>query len=200
MQLHEYQKMIEHVGEGLQPDGDWMPVLFVEKDRQILVVGMPMFEGESGKDMAAAAIYMTIRACNPDSVAWVTTAWTAPMQVEGKMDKEEFTEAYKKGYITRPSESPSRIEVVSVTCIGVRGQNEGEGFMLGYIERSENKPPRIPKWDVHDEPEIEMAGRFPEAIKKGFADADPKGNLDRLRKLMEEEQNYERGDNTNRNR
>lgn len=189
MQLQGYQKMIENVGDGLPPDGDWMPVLFLEKDNNVVIMGIPFPEGDAGKDIAAAAIYATIRMTNPDSVAWLTTAWSIPQDEMKKWEGagDDYLEAYKKGWTPRASEHPARIEIVNVVCIGVRGENEGEGMMIGHIKRFKDKPPKIIKWDVHEGDDMIMMGRFPEAIKKGFAKADPNGNLDVLKKMFKEQ-------------
>jgi len=180
MNIQSFQDMIAHVGSNLQPNEDWMPVLFLEKDGHAAVVGVPeLGETEEQKDRAAAMIFTAIAITVPDSVAWLTTAWTIP---------EKDRPRYLNAPYTRPSKHPERIEIVSVVCIDRKepsDQRHKQAFMIGYIERSKDNPPKIPKWDVHEEPDMEMMGRFPEAIKMGLEKAVPGGNLDMLKKIGE---------------
>jgi hypothetical protein len=92
------------------------------------------------------------------------------------MDIEELEEAYEKGWVPTATEDPTHTEAVVGTCIGVRGEGDGEALMIGHIERFPDKPPRIKKWDVYED-EARIEGRFADAIRFGFEHADPKGNL-----------------------
>lgn len=184
MNLKEFQNQIEFVGKGLGPDDDWMPVLFLEKDKAIAVIGMMLMENDAMKDLCAYMLTKVISLTNPDSACFITTAWMSEAKDKYKeYTKDELHDAFERGYITRPSKDPDRIEIVNALCIGVRGENDGEAFMVGRIQRNPGKPPTIKKWDVHDEPEINVTGRFADAMKKGFASVDIHGDLSRLEKL-----------------
>lgn len=184
MNLNDFKESIIDVGKALKPDDDWMPVLFLQKDGQTAMIGMFLMENDETKEMCAFMLRHVIRKTNPDSACFVTTAWMSkPPENFKASSEEECKEAYRKGYIKRPSEDPNRIEIVSAVCMGIRGENDGEAFMIGEIERFPDKPPQIKKWDIHDEEGLHLGGRFAEAIREGFATVDKTGDLSRLEQL-----------------
>jgi len=185
MNLKLFQEQIEHIGTGLAPDDDWLPVLFLEKDDETAVIGLLLMENDTMKDICAKVMEMLVRVTNPDSACFVSTAWLSSMPEDkrGKyQSEEEIREAFDSGELPRPSEDPNRKEIVVAVCIGVKGENDGEAMMMGEIERSPDKPPRIKEWNIHDD-DMGMSGRFAGAIKEGFATVDNSGDLSRLTKL-----------------
>ena len=184
MNLKSFQDSVEDIGKKLDPDDDWMPVLFLEKDKEVAVIGMMMMDNNETKNMCAKMITTVISLTNPDSACFITTAWMSTTNDAFKdASHEEINEAYRQGYIPPPSQDPDRIEIVSAVCIGVRGENDGEGFMIGEIERHTDKAPTIKKWDVHQDGDLHLTGRFADAMKKGFASVDKNGDLSKLSKL-----------------
>ncbi len=183
MNLKSFQERIERVGTNLDPDEDWMPVLFLEKDNDMAMVGLLMMEDEQQKDMCAFVMEQLVRTTNPDSACFLSTAWMSRMREDNTYkNDEEIKEAYRTGEILPPSKDPNRKEIVIAVCIGVKGENDGEAMMMGEIERSPDGPPRIKEWTIHDD-EWGMSGRFADAIKKGFASVDSSGDLSRLSKM-----------------
>lgn len=184
MNLKQFQEHINNIGTTLDPGDDWMPVLFLEKDKTIAVIGMLLMENDQTKKLCAAMLKKIVSMTNPDSACFITTAWMAHPDARFKdSTTEEFEEAYRKGYVKRPSEDPNRIEIVSAVCMGVSGENDGEAFMIGEIERFPDKPPKIKKWDIHDDEDLKLTGRFADAIREGFESVDKTGDLSRLEQL-----------------
>lgn len=182
MTLKELQEMIEKVGKTLDPEDDWMPVLFLDKDNQLAMLGIPFMENESQKDMCAFALYAAIKRTNPDRAFFVTTAWASSPIGNRFMSNEDFMEAIRQGWIPQPSQDPDRKEIVNVVMLNKDGKSE---MMTGFIKRSKTKPPKIVRWKMHDQPETDVKGRFGDAMRKGFAEADKKGNLDALKELQQ---------------
>src|ERR1044071_6807545 len=102
MKSEEIQRMVEHVGSGLEPNADWMPALIVEKQGKLAIFGLatPM-EDDQGKDAVAGCISASIYATEPDAACFVSTAWSL---------KQEDAGSYIPG--TKISDHPNRIEVV----------------------------------------------------------------------------------------
>jgi hypothetical protein len=139
------------------------------------VIGMVVdLNVEDGKDKTADMMTMLIAITNADAAMFISTAWTAPPNPDGS--------------ISRLSKHPLRKEVVSAYCMGVRGEADGEATMLGYIQRSPDKPPVITDWKIYESEktdEFTTRGRFPDAMREGFKLADPHGNLGRLDAFLE---------------
>lgn len=188
MQLHinmttnECQDLIEHVGQDFPPEADWNPALILEKDGERVVIAVQSMANELEKKMFTAFLYSTIKHSNPDQAWFISTAWLSepePNQFFGE-GEEGYYEAYEKGWIPPPSQDPDRKEIVSVVMLDSKGQSI---MMMGFIKRSKTKPPKIVKWRVEDQSGTELKGRFGDAMRKGFADADEQGNLEVLNKL-----------------
>jgi len=185
MNLTAFQKSVEDIGKNLDPDEDWMPVLFLEKGDQRALIALMLMDNNETKDLCAAVMEQIIRVTNPDSACFISTAWitTAKEENKGKYpDYESVEEAYKRGHILPPSLDPDRKEIVIGVCIGIRGENDGQAMMVGEIERSPGKPPRIKDWKIHDD-DMVMKGRFADAMHDGFATVDSSGDLSRLNEL-----------------
>jgi hypothetical protein len=168
--LERLKKTIEGIGKHLPPQDDWMPALILESKAAITIygfVGNPM-GGHRMKDAVAEEISNLIATDKPDSACFITTAWTVDFELLGITGEEEL-ERWKHGAI-KLSEHPARVEIVNAYVYGERGPHEGECLMVGYIQRSETKGPRIKSWKIHAD-EVEAQGRFPEAVKEGFRKA-----------------------------
>lgn len=184
MNLKAFQEQIENIGKNLDPKDDWMPVLFLEKDNERAIIGLMMMGNEEEKDMCAFVMEQIIRVTNPDSACFISTAWLSMMEEGARkyQSDEEVREAFRSGELLPPSKDPNRKEIVVAVCVGVKGENDGEAMMMGEIERSPGKPPRIKEWTIHDD-DMGFSGRFAEAMQKGFASVDNSGDLSRLTKL-----------------
>ena len=179
----ELKAMIEDIGQTIEPDGDWMPCLHVYTDQGAALIALLMMENDKTKDMCAKIMYNIIRRTNPNAVAFVCTAWQGDPDSHGHMDREEFYEAYRKGWIPRPSQDPDRVEIVMVLIVD---KNKNSTMLIGEIERSPDQPPKIKEWKEWADKEP-GDGRFGEAIVNGFRDADPNGSLAVLEELKKEQ-------------
>jgi hypothetical protein len=166
MNLKRLQRTIEKIGENLPPGDDWMPALILEKKESVSIfgfIGNPM-GGTVMKDLVAETIMNTIAEFKPDCACFITTAWSLDFGAMGS--PQEMIDRYIRGEL-RPSQHPDRIEIVNAYCYGERGESEGEAMMVGYIQRSKDKGPKIKKWKIIDKGAT-AEGRFPEAIQEGF--------------------------------
>lgn len=171
MNLERLQKTIEMIGLTLPPNDDWMPALILEKRNKVEIFGFAgnSMGGDLIKDIVADQITRLIADFRPDAACFITTAWT--LDFGDKPASEEMIRKLRSGQI-RPSQSPNRIEVVNAYCYGERGENEGEAFMMGYIQRFKNSHPKIKKWrTIAGDSELTTEGRFPDAIREGFQQA-----------------------------
>lgn len=174
MKVEQFKEAIIDIGKHLAPDADWMPAFFLEKDRRLAIVGLLLMgESDESKDRTADMMEFLITVTNPDAVCFISTSWVG----HGRED----------GSWVRPSKDPKRKEAVTGFCMGVRGEADGEALLIGYIQRSPDKPPVITNWVMHeseDDNEITTKGRFPEAMQAGFDNADPAGDLGRLETIL----------------
>lgn len=180
----EIKAMVEDVGKGLKPDDDWMPCLHIYTDQGAALIVLLLMENDQSKDLCADVMYNLIKRTNPDAIAFVTTAWRGDPFLNNQFeDKEAFLEAYRKGWIPRPSLDPDRVEIVMVLIVD---RNKNSTMLTGEIIRSPDQPPKIKEWtEVTDTDPGE--GRFGEAISNGFRDADPDGSLSVLEELKKEQ-------------
>lgn len=174
MNLKRLQKTIEAIGDGLPPDGDWMPTLILESKKVNSIfgfIGNPL-ANDLMKDITADQITRCIAEFKPDCACLITTAWSIDFGDKGA--PESMWELLKSGQI-RPSQHPDQIEIVSAYCYGEKGESEGEALMYGYIQRFKNSHPKIKKWKIIDsgdgDGDMTAKGRFPEAIQDGFKQA-----------------------------
>lgn len=179
MDLKHLQEMIEGIGkELLGPKDDWLPTLFLEKDSQVAIIAMDLMGSGPQKEIAAKIMYDIIKRTNPDVACFVSTSWVADQY--NKWDsKESFDTAYSLGLVKRPSEHPDRKEVVTAIMVDLKKS----ALMIGYIKRSFDKPPEIVRWRTEAVQTAEISGRFGDAMRMGFKDADKKGNLDILNEM-----------------
>lgn len=197
MNLETLKQSIEDIGRGLPPQDDWLPVLFLEKDKEAAIIGLALMENDMTKDFCAFVMETLIRVTNPDVAAFISCAWKGtPRSADQFSTAEEFEEAYRKGYIPRPRDDPSREEIVIAVVIGVRGENDGQCILSGEVERHEDKGPTIRSWEEWDNEGTEVKGRFAEAIRKGFETVDKNGSFKNLAKLkgLENAGNYTESD------
>lgn len=161
MNLIKFRKNIEEIGSTLKPDEDWMPALILEKQDKMIIVELMCMGNDEQKDIEALLITKIISSMRPDAACFVSTCWSL------KMDpKDPISEAQYHAGLIRPSTHPNRVEVVMCLCVGERGESEGEA-MMGTIERSKHKPPKIKKWE--NMPDVyQSEGRFIEAMRAGF--------------------------------
>src|SRR5262245_26834833 len=175
--VEHFKGMIERCGKDLQPDEDWWPFLFLVKDKKIAIVALPSVNTEVEKDYAAHIIKFTIMITNPDAACYISTGWEGESLRNRFMDIEDFEEAYKQGWVTRPSEDPDRKEIVILTMMN---KWKEVGFLMGYIKRRKDRAPMIRKWVDHSGEGHTIGGRFGDALTEGFASTDPNGNLEVL--------------------
>jgi hypothetical protein len=179
----ELKAMIEDIGPTIDPDGDWIPCLHVYTDQGAALIALLMMENDQTKDLCAKIMYNIIRRTNPNAVAFVSTAWQGDPDSHATMDREDFLEAYRKGWIPRPSQDPDRVEIVMVLLVE---KNHNCTMLFGEIERSPDQPPKIKEWREMTDTNA-GDGRFGEAIMNGFRDADPNGSLSVLEELKKEQ-------------
>jgi hypothetical protein len=183
MKIEALKEMIKFVGRDLGPREDWLPVLFLEKDKTGAIIGLPLLQDAKHKNACAAIMFDMIRRTNPDAACFISTAWVSSPEKDSAMftTEREIEGAYDLGILQMPSKDPNRKEAVTAMLIDPKNQS---ALMIGYIERSKDKPPKIVKWIAHKcSPKGEVAGRFGEAMAKGFANADKNGNLDILQTM-----------------
>jgi hypothetical protein len=178
--VEHFKSMVEGCGKTLQWNEDWYPFLFLVKDRKVAVVGLPPVNTETEKDYAAQIIEFIIKITNPDAVCYISTGWQGSPIGDRFMDKESFDEAYRKGWIPRPSDDPDKKEVLIMTMMN---KWKEVGFIMGYIKRRQDRPPTIRRWVDHSGEGDTIGGRFGDALTEGFASMDPNGNLEVLDKL-----------------
>jgi len=169
MKVEQFKNAIERIGETLDPDGDWLPTFFIEKDGKVAVMGLFMPDNLEGHDMVARLMTIVTAITNADAACFISTAWIAPPNPDGT--------------ITRPRDHPNRKEIINGYCMGIRGEADGEAMMMAKIRRSPDKPPVLYDWQLYEsegEDECTIEGRFPDAIREGFRLADLSGNLERL--------------------
>lgn len=172
MNIKKLQETIEKIGKGLGPEDDWMPTLILENKKESSIFGFigDSMGNEYAKDMVAGKIIALIAEFKPDTACWITTAWTLDFDKD-KLRKDPRMEAFMQGKI-RLKDQPDRIEIVNAYCYGVRGENEGEVLMMGYIKRFKNRHPEITKWkEMGGTDDFTAKGRFPEAVHEGFRKA-----------------------------
>lgn len=169
--------MVEDQGKFLPPEDDWLPVLFLIKDQNTALVGLPPANTESEKILTAVIIRTTIRKTNPDAVCYLSTAWKGSMDANRFMDQESFDEAYSKGWIPRPSQDPDKEEIVILVMMN---RQKETGCIMGFVERRKNLHPLIKRWEELGGKNTGIGGRFGDAIEQGFASADINGNLEVL--------------------
>jgi len=164
--LKKLQKTIEKIGEGIDPQDDWLAHLIMEKKGEgtICAFDPAFFMSQESKDNCAEAIIKTISVLKPDCACFITTAWTINFEENNVSDLD--VELLRSGTM-RLADHPKKVEVVSAFCVGERGESEGEVLMMGFIERSPDKHPRIKKWKIMPGG-MDSEGRFPEAMREGF--------------------------------
>jgi hypothetical protein len=179
--IDHFKSLIERQGKNLPPDDDWLPFLFLVKDKKIALIGMPPANSQQEKVLTANILKIVIKRTNPDAVCYVSTAWVGePLEANRFVDEKGFEEAFDKGWIPRPSEDPDRKEVVIMV---VMNRFDESGISMGYIKRRKDRPPMIKRWKDQIAKGESIGGRFGEAITEGFASADKNGNLEVLNSL-----------------
>jgi hypothetical protein len=157
------KRMIEHVGEDIAPNGDWMPTLILEKDGKCTILGVPLpMDNEIHRGFVAAVITSEIRTAKADTAVWITTAWTVRLANASDAEKRD---AMRLAEQHKLYQHHKRIECV-VAMIGRRGVSGCEA-LIGEIVRRPHLHPSV-EWTQHLPSGDGYAGRFPEALMEGF--------------------------------
>ncbi len=162
MGFTKLKQKIEDIGTSLDPDGDWAPVLIVERQDNKMINCLLMMHNDETKDMCAKIMTKIIMETQPESATFISTGWLSKYN-DRHEDKESFMNKLESGLIARPSEDPNRIECVICIVVEQSGKN---AMIIGEIERSSTYP-KIKKWTEVDEANS-LDGRFAEAMREGF--------------------------------
>lgn len=135
------------------PDDDFEPVLFLETETGVKILGLrPYFANETKKELFAAVLPALIKKERPTRVALLVSAWA----IEANKD-------YFQNDEPRPSSHPDRIELVLVTEVTKEGITDN---VVAYIGRDPLglKPPTLgEEQDSFAQAEV-FTGRFIDPI------------------------------------
>ena len=162
-----FKRTISQIGQTLDPDDDWTPVLLLEsrhEERFVVPLGS-LFHADVasfGKDLAAAAMPELVARADAWLAGFVSTAW---MVVGPREPVEIAADGSTLLQGTPPSESPDRIEVVSLFVASA----DTEQHHSAQIVRRRGRPPALRPWIVvAGGGEVTLGGRFGNALRLAF--------------------------------
>jgi hypothetical protein len=162
------REQAEHIGAGLAPDEDWMPVLFTfgSADGRDVIAGLPDLGDPKCKPaLLQGAVPMVIAQARPQWAALVTMGWacTIPDTLEGRA---EIARREAQGTFGKVEGRPDANECLMVYVVG----KDGTATMLyASVTRSETEPPVL-AWE-HKSADSRIEGALPDALRRGFAAA-----------------------------
>jgi hypothetical protein len=190
------RRSVEDIGQTLDPDEDWMPVVLVDGvvpksgplppgfkeeargETATIIVGFASFNPDD-KEMAAWIMRAMAVAFQATAMAFVSTVWMSVTSApsgpgpEGETDPEmhkrivrEATEHTEKHGM--PSQDPNRIEKLMIISVSDGGEDDGFKTAFASIRRFRDKPPSLYDWSIMDDSKGGFIGRFPEAIMEGI--------------------------------
>ena len=168
MKIDELKRTIEHVGTGIPPDGDWLPMLIAEKDiggekPSTTIIPMPgSTDDEATRMIAALAITGTLRTLKATAAVWITTAWTVRL--------DHATDAEKRDVMNLARQHKLMQHHAKIECVVamVAARHAPMIGLTGRIIRSRDNHPKI-EWmkDWDENGSAHFGGRFPEALREG---------------------------------
>ena len=163
-----FRRTISQIGQTLDPDADWAPVILLESRREerIIVPLGSLFHvdfGSFGKDLAAAAFPELVARADAWLAGFVSTAW---MVVGPREHVEIAADGSTLLQGTPPSESPDRIEVVSLFVASA----DTEQHHSAEIVRRAGRPPALRPWThfTGGKDGVDLGGRFGNALRLAF--------------------------------
>jgi hypothetical protein len=158
---------VESVGTTLKPDDDWVPVLWAASaEGKVGLFAIPQMGDPDSKDAAAAIIPIVIGEFKPKIAALVMTAWSKhydasdPIKHAAELARDEA----KAGGFGRLEPLDDKCEIV---CVWVFDQDGNERGLVADITRYPTLHPVL-SWR-QDMDGATATGRFPEAMRAGFA-------------------------------
>jgi hypothetical protein len=161
LNIDQIKGMIEHVGEAVSPDGDWMPTLLVFHKSKFSVFGMPIpMNDDLDREIVATLIKRTLIKEKADMGIWIITAWGLRLD---NVSDEVRREAMEAARAHRVHLRPDKVELV-VALIARRGEPMTQ--LSGRVIRHPDTHPTL-EWDELPTGDANFGGRFPEAVREG---------------------------------
>jgi hypothetical protein len=169
MTANQVKELVTKAGEVIPPDGDWMPVLFIESPNGIEIIGIrDVFtwntteEANLKRAQFCDFVINTLRTKKATSACFVNSVW---MVFADAADKEGFEQAMAMGEAHTLGEHPAKGEAVACVLGNRGGIEDGNQVLIGRVVRHKNAHPTL-KWE--ETRSESFGGRFPEAIEKGL--------------------------------
>ena len=167
----ELKQTLEGIGAGLEPDGDWMPVLLLYGgvEGSPGIVGLPTL-GEHKDKMATIIIPHIVQLAKPKFASLITMGWAVEYDrstIEGVAEQARDEAQFKPGEI---EPRPSKYECLAAHIVDKDGHQRQ---LMAYVHRYPTSSPVL-QWreDMKGEiPEGASGGRFPDALRESMEKA-----------------------------